>query len=126
MANKSICVVDFFFYKLIAWLDFFDLQTIDFFKPCGRSRILALFFCPTREFSLIWRRHHNRWRAAKFDLCSALWPLSSEGSLACHTYCDTWHPFMMVISDTHTYCRAFGSRAVTISVFTPSSLSWLL
>ena len=26
------------------------------------------------------------------------WPLSSEGSLACHTYCDKRHPFMMVIS----------------------------
>ena len=28
-----------------------------------------------------------------------LWPLSSEGSLACHTYCDTEHPFIMVISE---------------------------
>ena len=27
-----------------------------------------------------------------------LWPLSSEGSLACRTYCDTSHQFMMVIS----------------------------
>ena len=26
------------------------------------------------------------------------WPLSSEGSLACHTFCDTRHPLMMVIS----------------------------
>ena len=24
------------------------------------------------------------------------WPVSSEGSLACHTYCDTVHPFVMV------------------------------
>ena len=28
-----------------------------------------------------------------------IWPLSSEGSLACHTYCDTGHPFLMVISE---------------------------
>ena len=28
-----------------------------------------------------------------------LWPLSSEGSLACHTYCNTGHPFKMVISE---------------------------
>ena len=28
-----------------------------------------------------------------------LWPLSSEGSLACHTYCDMGHPFKMVISE---------------------------
>ena len=25
------------------------------------------------------------------------WPLSSEGSLACHTYCDKGHPFIMVL-----------------------------
>ena len=48
------------------------------------------------------------------------WPLNSEGSLACNTYCDAGHPFIMVISedhDTHTYCRAFGSRSVTICFF---------
>ena len=27
------------------------------------------------------------------------WPVSSEGSLACHTYCDTGYPFIMVISE---------------------------
>ena len=27
------------------------------------------------------------------------WPLSSEGSLACHTYGNTGHPFIMVISE---------------------------
>ena len=27
------------------------------------------------------------------------WPLSSEGSLACHTYCDTGHSFIMVIPE---------------------------
>ena len=27
------------------------------------------------------------------------WPLSSEGSLACKTYCDTGHPVIMVISE---------------------------
>ena len=65
------------------------------------------FFVPLENFSLIWRRHHYRWRSAKFDQCSALmiwydmhsWPLSSEGSLACHTYWDTGHPFIMVISE---------------------------
>ena len=47
-----------------------------------------------------------------------LWPLSSEGSLACQTYCNTGYPFIMVISsprtrDTHTYGRAFGCGVVT-------------
>ena len=31
------------------------------------------------------------------------WPLSSEGSLACHTYCVTGHPFIMV-SGVVTIC----------------------
>ena len=31
------------------------------------------------------------------------WPLSSEGSLTCHTYCYTGLSFIMVISDTHTH-----------------------
>ena len=57
------------------------------------------FIVPLENFSLIWRRHHCRWRAANFDLCSNLWPLSSEGSLTRHTYCDTGLPFIMVISE---------------------------
>ena len=28
-----------------------------------------------------------------------LWPLSSEGSIACHIHCDTEYPFIMVISE---------------------------
>lgn len=42
------------------------------------------------------------------------WPLSMVGSLDCHTYCDTRHSLMIVISkdhDTHTFCRSFSSRA---------------
>ena len=27
------------------------------------------------------------------------WPLNSEGSSACHTYCVTGHPFIMIISE---------------------------
>ena len=33
---------------------------------------------PTR-FSLIWRRHHYRWRAPNFDLCSALMAIEQWG-----------------------------------------------
>ena len=48
------------------------------------------------------------------------WLLICEGSLECHTYCDTGQPFIMVISEdpsTHTYCRAFGSGAVTTYIY---------
>ena len=49
------------------------------------------FFVPLGNFSLKWRRYFYQWRAAKFDLYSR--PLSSEGSLGCHHYCNAWHPF---------------------------------
>ena len=54
-------------------------------------------FVPLENFSLKYRRHHYRWRAANFDLYSAL--MAIEGSFACHTYCDSGHPFIMVISE---------------------------
>ena len=44
-----------------------------------------------------------------------LGPLSSEGSLACYTYCDTGHPFIWSFSmtrDTHIYWRAFGTTCL--------------
>ena len=44
------------------------------------------------------------------------WQLSGEGSLACHTYCDTGHPFNnchLRGPVTHTYCRAIGNGDLT-------------
>ena len=45
------------------------------------------------------------------------WLLGSEGSLACHTYYDTGHSLIMVISEdpchSHLFCPAFNSEAVT-------------
>ena len=32
-----------------------------------------------------------------------LWPLSSEGSLACHTYCDTGHPLIISEDPSHSH-----------------------
>ena len=67
-------------------------QTVCLFVVCLFGVLL-----PTREYSLIWRRHHNRWRTSNFDLCSA--PMATEQwgffSLP-HLYCDTEHPFVMV------------------------------
>ena len=34
-----------------------------------------------------------------FTYARQSWPLSSVGSLSCHTHCDTGHPFIMVISE---------------------------
>ena len=51
----------------------------------SRSYIKQLPFClfgvcdPLENFSLIWRRHHHQWRAANFDLCSALMAIEQWG-----------------------------------------------
>ena len=57
------------------------------------------FIKPLENFSLIWRRHHCRWRAEILTYLRHSWPLSSEGSLTCHTHWDTGLPFIMVISE---------------------------
>ena len=46
------------------------------------SKMTDLFVClfvPLENFSLIWRRHHCRRRAANFDLCSALMAIEQWG-----------------------------------------------
>ena len=40
------------------------------------------------------------------------WPLSSEGSLTSHNFCDMGLPFIMT-RNTYTCCRAFGNGVVT-------------
>ena len=51
------------------------------------SRYFCLFVClgfivPLENFSPIWRRHHYRWRAANFDLCSALMAIEQWGFIS--------------------------------------------
>ena len=63
-----------------------------------------------------------------------LWPLSSEGSLVCHTYCDRGHPFIKVISEDpwHSHlmlsvwqwsCR-YLNRSVTAGFENPTFRLW--
>ena len=46
------------------------------------------------------------------------WPLSSDVSLTCHTYCDTRHPFIMVISVTLTPIAERLAVELLLPVFT--------
>ena len=56
-------------------------------------------FPPTTEFLTSMKMSSLPVKGCKFvDLCSSLMALSSQGSFTCHTYCDTGHPFIMVIS----------------------------
>ena len=89
------------------------------------------FFAPFKNFSLIWRHHNCRCRATNFDLCS--WPLRSDGSLACHTYCvkgtfymvisnDLWHSHLLQsISQWSCHYPFWQLRSVTTSGKTPIS-----
>ena len=61
--------------------------------------LFGLFSSHSRIFSLIWRRHHNRWGATKIDLCLALMAIEQWRSITFHTYCDKGQPFIMVISE---------------------------
>ena len=52
------------------------------------------------------------------------WPLSSEDSLACHTYCDTGHPFIMVMNNhSDVFVCYFG---VCCTYFSSSSARTIL
>ena len=84
----SICLLKYYQYiNFTAWYPYVCL-----FNCLG-------FYVKLKNFSLIWRYHHYRFRLQILTHAQHSWPLSSEGSLARHTHCDTGHPFIMVISD---------------------------
>ena len=48
-------------------------------KYCIVFFVCLGFIVPLKNFSLIWRRHHYRWRAEMFDLCSAIMAIEQWG-----------------------------------------------
>ena len=81
---------------------------MDRFKQYDRQNIF-LFVCTCIEFFT----HINGEGSQVLTYARHLWPLSSEGSLACNTYFDTGHPLSPRTCDIHTCYRAFSSGAVT-------------
>ena len=63
----------------------------------------------SRFFLRIWIRHHCRRGLLILTYARHSWPLSSEGSLACHTYCDSGHPFIMVTSEDQWHSHLLPS-----------------
>ena len=58
------------------------------------------------------------------------WPMSSEGSWACSTYCDTGRPFKMVISEDPSHSHLLpsvwhGSWYMCTTCFYDLGLSWI-
>ena len=75
-------------------------------KECTRDFFVSLFVCllwggvvPLKNFSHIWRSYHYWRRAANLTYTRNSCQLDSECSSACHTYCDTGHPFIIVTSN---------------------------
>ena len=72
-------------------------------------------FVPLENFLLIWIRHYDGEGLQILTFVRHIWPLSSEGSLACHPYIDKGHRLKWSsprTRDTHTL------------VFLPSVLQW--
>ena len=83
-------------------------------SPSPKDVFLLLFLVPLENFSLIWRRHHYRWRAANFDLCSALLAIEQWWSFSVSHL--LWHG-ASVYNGHHTYYRAFDSGAAAIAFY---------
>ena len=49
-----------------------NLQPLPYYYPDNFCLFVCLWLIvPLENFTLIWRRHHCRWRVANFNLCSA-------------------------------------------------------
>ena len=66
--------------------------------------LFCLFVCSSHSRNFHSYEDVSNWRWVLQILTSARysWPLSRKGSLPCHSYCNTGHPFIMVISVTLT------------------------
>ena len=67
------------------------------------SVFVWFFLSHSRIVHSVWRRHHYLWSAAILTFTRSSWPLSSEGSITCHTYCDTGQLFIISEDPWHSH-----------------------
>ena len=84
------------------------------------------FFVPLKNFLLIRKRYHYLWKLQILTYARHSWPLRSECSLACHTYSDTGHPFIMVICEDPWHSHLLPSSGAVTSCFYDLGLSRLV
>ena len=70
-----------------------DPSTTGKYREVAVADLFFFFESPTRECFT----HMAGEGLQMFTYARHSWPLSIEGSLACHTYCDTGHPFIIFI-----------------------------
>ena len=87
--------------KLHIW--YCTKQRILSFKPIDLQwpgmQVIFEFFVPLENFLLIWRRHHCRWRAACFNLCSAPMAIEQWGFFSVPHLLEHGLPFLIVTSE---------------------------
>ena len=89
-------------------------------KPSWGTVFVCLFVCCLSPHSIIFHLYGDVTITDEglqiLTYARYSWPLSNEGSLACHTYCDTRHPFIMVISETVTSTPIAKHLAVELAL----------
>ena len=97
---------------------FFALPTT-FLHRC-QFMLVCLFFCGILSNSKSLHSHgHVTIAGEGLQILTYAWhslPLSSEGSLTCHTYCETGHLFIMVISEDPWHTPNAERLAVELSL----------
>ena len=88
--------------------------------------VCLVFFVPLENLSLIWRRHHYRWRGANFELCLALMAIEQWGFF--NVPHPLWHGASLYNGHLrgpvkHTYCRALAEQ-LSLPVFTQVCRGW--
>ena len=93
MLERGVCELAHSFFHCVCW--FISLLIF-----------ITHMFCLSGGFRPTWEFFTDLWDVTItgvvlqiFTYNQHSWPLSSEGSLTCQTYCDTRHPFIMVISE---------------------------
>jgi hypothetical protein len=91
--SLSVFPIPIFLNHFIDLTNFLEKNAIALLRFCLDWLIDYLqLYVPLKNISLIWRRHHCRWRAAEFrPMLSSKGPWAGRNlySLTCHTYCDT-------------------------------------
>ena len=68
------------FTNIRQWITYLSISIHYLWHHNTKSSMLNTgFLVPLENFSVIWRRHHCRWRASNFDLCSAIMAIEQWG-----------------------------------------------
>ena len=79
--------------------------------------VFSHFFTPLENFFYLYVEVTTTGEGLKImTFTRHSWPLSSEGSLSCHTYCDTALPFKMVISEDPWYSYLLLSECLAVEL----------